>query len=223
MAEYVTQYKFAQMCGISKQAVANGVRDQRVHKTKSGIDPSSPVNIYFRECAIARKAHLTARHKKPGVKKVKVKVSAPPEKPPEKTPKKTERPPAVEGGKSAEFDMFQKLYEETRLKKIQADTAVLKYAEKVGAMVDNESLRRKMGTFIDFLLTQLVYMPEDISDMIWMQAKDEADPERVIRNLLSERIGEIVKKAKVAAAKLEPPDTGVKYVMIGMDDADSDA
>jgi hypothetical protein len=95
---------------------------------------------------------------------------------------------------------------------------VLDYANRVEAVVDIGTLKQKMGVFTDFLLTELIYMPEDIADLLWMSARDSDDPEREIRHMLSDRIEKIVKKAKEAAAKIGPPPGGVKYIMLDMED-----
>jgi phage terminase Nu1 subunit (DNA packaging protein) len=216
MAEYVTQYKFAKLCGVSKQAVNQAVEEGRIIVTSRGIDAENPNNVYFREKAALRKAQLAAKKKAPPPAPKKKRAQPPAVKKEAKKPEP--KKVTVPNTASTTFDMYQKAYEETRLKKIQADTAVLKYAKEADAVIDVETLKQKIGAFANFLLTHLIYMPEDISDHLWMIASGADEPEREIRKLLSERVEAIIQEAKAAASDVLPPDHDVKYVMIGMED-----
>ena len=221
MTEYISQNKFAIMCGVSRQAVHKAIKEGRVVKTSRGIDPDNPSNQYFCSKAGVRKTLRKRPTKKGAVTTVKVPVimGAPPE-----TPEDTlvieggPRPKAPKGAQVADFDVYQKAYEETRLKKIQADMAVLKYAKDVGAVVDIETLKQKMGAFTGFLFSRLVYLPEGISADLWMTARSNPDPERKIREMLSGHIEEVIQEAKVAALAVLPAQTDVRYVMLGLDD-----
>lgn len=225
---YISQSAFARLCGISRQGVSKAVDEGRVIKVSKGIDPDNPSNKYFLEKAkvrkLKRKKGRNPAGKRPPspVAPVPVKVGALPETPEdivlsEGGPKKKGA-----GNQSAYFDLFQKAYEETRLVKIKADTAVLKYAKDAGAVVDIETLKRKVGAFANFLVTHLIYMPEDVSALLWMSARSDEDPERKIREILAKRIEVIIQEAKKAAAGVMPPDRGVKYIMLDMEDFDAE-
>ena len=227
MTEYVTQSAFARQCGVTRQALSKAIKEGRVIKTARGIDPDNPSNQYYKSKAGYRKVSRKRPKKKeksPPVK-VPVRVNAPPEKPEdlfevaEGGPRPKDKIPP---GQPGAFDMFQKAYEETRLKKIQADMAVLKYAEQVGAVVDVETLKQKMNAFSGALFSQLVYLPENIADDLWMSARGHEDPERKIREMLSARIENIIENAKAAAAGVLPPEKGIKYVMLGLEDEEGD-
>lgn len=49
MAEYLKQVEFAQLCGITRQAVNKAKNAGRVELTNGRIDPEHPTNKYFRE------------------------------------------------------------------------------------------------------------------------------------------------------------------------------
>jgi transcriptional regulator with XRE-family HTH domain len=49
MAEYLSQAKFAEVCGITRQAVSKAVKGERVHLTKGRVDTGHPTNVYFLE------------------------------------------------------------------------------------------------------------------------------------------------------------------------------
>lgn len=217
MAKYISQSAFAKQCGVSRQAIGKAAAEGRVVLVNKRVDPDNPSNQYFRAKAEDRKA-LRTRPKKS--KKAKVVTNAPPETPAdiEEEVEVAEGGPRPKSGGKQTFDTFQKVYEETRLKKIQADTAVLKYAENIGAVVDTETLNRKLGAFANFLFTRLVYLPENIAADLWMTARADDDPERKIREILSDQIEELIKEAKKAAAEVLPPDHGIKYIMLGLEE-----
>ena len=89
------------------------------------------------------------------------------------------------------------------------------YFQKLGAVVDIESLRRKMGKFEDVLITHLIYMPEEIADQLWIAAKSSDDPPKLIREYLADKIGVVVREAKLAVRDIVPEvDSVRKYVII---------
>lgn len=227
MAEYITQSAFARECGVSRQALSKAIREGRVLKTSRGIDPANPANQYYKSEAGVRKAlrevpkKTTKKRKKAAPKKVRVKV-APPEKPEEIIYDEGGPRPKGKKGSREDFDLFQKTYENTRLAKIKADMAVIDYAEKIGAVVDIETLKQKMNAFSSFLFTQLVYLPENIAVDLWMSARADEDPERKIRQILSKSIHKLIEEAKAAAAAVLPPDHGVKYVMLGLEEEEEE-
>ena len=49
MAEYLRQVEFAQLCGITRQAVSKAKKAGRLELTNGRIDPEHPTNKYFRE------------------------------------------------------------------------------------------------------------------------------------------------------------------------------
>jgi len=51
MTEYLSQSQFAQLVGVSRQAVSNAIQDGRIIKTSHGIDPQNPENVYFARTA----------------------------------------------------------------------------------------------------------------------------------------------------------------------------
>jgi len=222
MAGYISQSEFARQCGVTRQAISKALKGGFAAKTVRGIDPEHPTNQYFKAKALTRKALLEVpkepnkKGKKVPPKKVPVRVS-PPEKPEQKVYSEGGPRPKAQA-EEATFDLFQKAYEDTRLKKIKADIAVIDYAEKIGAVVDIETLKQKMNAFSSFLFTHLVYLPENIAVDLWMSARAADDPERKIREMLSKSIDTLIKEAKVAAAEVLPPNHGVKYVMLGLEE-----
>lgn len=219
MSEFISQSKFAKLHGITKQAVSQAIKSGRLVRAEKGIDPEHPTNRYFIE-----KQELKKNPKKPStemarlildsksghrsqvdtVKHLAAEVKQLKEQPPEPREKR--------------WTAEEKDRQATRLTTIKADRELLKYAREVEILVDNETLRRKMGRFMDFLLTSLVDFPGENSDILWMRAADADDPAREIREFLEGRLGDVIKKAKLAAAELEPPDSDVKYVMLQVDE-----
>jgi len=104
------------------------------------------------------------------------------------------------------------------LKQVKKEREALEYAEKLNAVIDAETLRRKMGVFADFLTTHLVYLPEDISSSLWMEAKASDDPEATIREVLGARIAKVIAEAKRVAAEIEPPPAGRRYLIVDHDE-----
>lgn len=93
--------------------------------------------------------------------------------------------------------------------KYQKETQI--YLEKMGALIDIETLRRKIAAFEDVLTTHLIYQPEEIADQLWMQAKAADDPPKKIREMLTEKNATIINMAKQAARAVAPPDDGRRY------------
>lgn len=232
MAVYINQSKFAESLGVTPAAICIGIKQKRIHKIKQGINPEHPTNILYAESVRANKAGakeiLSSSAAKRGPRKSK--KSAPktePAKPEEKPPKKMGRPPGepiitdepdvdVSDLKDViKTGIDQKLQEDIRLKKITADLKSLDYMNKLDVLIDSDTLLKIFSPFYDFLLTELIHMPEEIADMLWMQAKDSDDPEKKIADLLKDRIEQIVKRAKDVAEGILP-EKGMKrrYVSI---------
>ena len=115
------------------------------------------------------------------------------------------------------MDMIeQKGYEDVRLKKVQADLKTLEYAQRLEVLVDADTVQRVFGAFRDTLLNDLIYMPSEAADMLYMIARS-TDDSRKIEEELSTRIAEIVAKAKRAAEQIVPRGVDQKYVMIEPD------
>lgn len=55
MRPYLSQAKFAKLCGITKQAVSLAVKEERVHLTAGRVDPRHPTNHHYRNQILARK------------------------------------------------------------------------------------------------------------------------------------------------------------------------
>ena len=55
MARYLNQRQFAELCGITQQAVSRAIKSQRLNVTAHGIDPNDPRNEYFRDQALDKK------------------------------------------------------------------------------------------------------------------------------------------------------------------------
>jgi hypothetical protein len=265
MASYLTQYKYAKLLGVSKQAVNWAVKDGRVVLTERGIDPEHIVNLQFAANAKLRSKEVktgTIRNRKKREKKEaeKKRIEIQTEKDLEeeeqkeiakKEQKKTEEkiptldeldekyqkikrsigpghgwqqqrndepdPETVDINSLPFDDPRRKNYEETRLKKIKADTLALEYGEKLKLLIDENSLTKKFGKFFDFIINQLIYMPEEASDMLWNKAKSAHDPVKALEEELKDRIRDIVDKAKRAAANVIPEKSkGSRYVLLDM-------
>jgi hypothetical protein len=220
MSKYLNAYQYSLFIGVSNPAVYGAIRDGRVIRTKLGIDPENPVNKYFAQCA------KEMRNKQKGIvedKDYKIeKKPATKRKPATKGEKKTPKSAQKQEDESPGADVVyynpkQKAYEDTRLQKAKADKAVLEFAEKLGAVVDIETLEQRMGRFADFLVSQLLYMSEDVADIIYMRSKNAENPELVITEILQKRIAGIIEKAKIASARVVPRQNGAKYVILDLD------
>lgn len=216
MTEYLTQYKFAQMCGVSKQAINIAIKEGRVVKSPEGVDPEHLINRQFKKNVELYKARRGGGKASKSQKVLKRSKASSPEE--QVSPQPLRYEPSESG---AVFDRDQKLYEDTRLSKVKADMSVLKYAKEAEAVIDIETLKRKMGKFTDFLMSHLVSMPEDICAMLWMSARAAEDPEREIKRQLAKRVESIIEEAKLAAQEITPPESRIKYVLIGMDDEEA--
>lgn len=71
MERYLSQNKFAQSLGLSKQAISLAVKDGRVNRTVRGIDPNHPTNKYFAEQVLSRTEPHNPRGKANKKKKTK--------------------------------------------------------------------------------------------------------------------------------------------------------
>lgn len=138
------------------------------------------------------------------------------------------RPPRADSDSSSDLspsDMYDELAE-AKLRKAKADaelaeaklrTTTEEYLERLGAVVDLETLRRKIGHFRDSLTNSLLYLPEDISEMLWLQARAADDGAAVIREELTRRIASIIREAKKAADDIARPHNGRRYAVIDDD------
>lgn len=47
--EYLTQYAYAKLLGVNPSAITRAVQNGRIIKTKKGIDPNHPHNVYYEQ------------------------------------------------------------------------------------------------------------------------------------------------------------------------------
>lgn len=233
-AEYLSQYKFAKLNGVSRQAVSKAVKEGRIIATKSGIDPENPTNKYFvdqlrynrnpkiaeGEEADAIKRARRGRRTKLEEAERKLKEIEAPVKP--GLPRSRPLPEAPDD--SDEHFLLQpqteKDYQATRFTKIKSDHALLKYFRDFEVLIDSDALAKKMGKFTSFLLSHLIDLPTKYSDLLWSRAESSDEPEAAIRVFLEDKIGDVIKEAKKAAAELEPPKCDAKYMLVRVDEED---
>jgi hypothetical protein len=197
----LTKAEAARLKGVSAPAVSQAIRKGKIFVSKNGkIDPEHPVNIVWFNAPNRKKP--TQRDKPQNYDELSE----------DEKPKRGRPPRQSSGGTPTDFDPTQKLYEETRYKKAQADTKSLEYAERLGVMNDNQALAKKFGKFADCLLNDLIYMPEGAADMLWSEASASDNPQRTLEENLKRIIADIIEKAKTAAREVLPPKRGVKYI-----------
>ena len=141
--------------------------------------------------------------------------------PPARSPKSVPNIPEIDNFMPSEVvssgrDLKRrKALADAELQEIKAKLKAEEYFEKIGALVDLESLRRKMGKFTDVLITDLLYFPEEIADQLWLRAKAAGEKApTVIREILSDRLTVIVEEAKRAARGVVPEDRDRRYSVI---------
>lgn len=203
MARPISNIKYAELLGITKQAIGAAIRGKSVHRGKGGIDPEHPLNVLYA-------ARLEARRRANGnVKKTKKKDAAKKKKNKDKKNKKV-----ADQIVESVFDIDErKKIQETRLKQIQADKAAVEYAEKLKVLIDDKSLSILFGIFYDHLLNDLIYLPESIADIIVNEAKTAKDPVAAVADILKKAIKDIIRKGKRASRKMKPPKKGRKYIL----------
>jgi hypothetical protein len=74
MAEYLSNIKFAELVGVTRAAVGKAIKEGRIIKTKMGVNPEHPTNIYYAECVPKNKAILTKGSGKKKAKKNAIKM-----------------------------------------------------------------------------------------------------------------------------------------------------
>jgi len=190
----VTKYRFAKICDVTPVAIQNAVTRGEIELVDGKVDANAPKSIRYQ-----------AKDKKKNAKKGRGQVI---------------REAAQRAFEGEGFDPVQKGVEDTRYKKAQADLKSLEYAEKLGVIIDCEAIQQKFGAFYDFLLNDLIYMPESIADIIWMKARASETPERAIEEELKTQISDVIEKAKRAAEAVSPPVDGAKYIMTSPDEGD---
>jgi len=204
----VSKAKVAQLCGVSKQAIGKAVKSGRCptvqpEKGLPKIDLEDPiVRAFMRQAEQNKRGYELANVSKPKEEKQDPRIA---------------RAPVAEDAFLAEHDelKIRKLSADADLQETKAKIKSTEYFERVGAIVDIESLRRKMGRFTDVLITDLLYLPEEIADQLWLRAKaaGEGAP-KVIREVLADRIEVIVESAKRAARDIVPPEADRRYSVI---------
>jgi phage terminase Nu1 subunit (DNA packaging protein) len=201
------------MVGLTRQAISWAVRKDKIPCEQArGIDVNHPAVIEFMrrqklEHDAQRAGHVPSGHERKSIKEEREKYGG------------TSGTQSAQDAPSStnwleEWTPAQKNFEETRLKKAQADAAILKYAEQLGAVVDIDSLNRIISKFMDFLLTELIYLPGNVSDVCWLKAKTSEVPEKAIEEVIADKIRDIVERGKKLTAELIPPPDGLNYVIM---------
>lgn len=204
---YKTASEVAHMIGCSRQSVSWDIKKNKVPSDPlSGLDVNHPLVIeYIRRKKLSvdtARTRATTGNTQQVVKEEREKYG-------------TDMAQSVsDSGTLQDWTPEQKAYEETRLKKAQADAAILKYAEQLGAVIDIDSLNRIMSKFMDFLLTELIYLPGNVSDVCWLRAKTSEVPEKAIEEVLTDKIKAIVERGKALTSELVPSPNGLNYVIL---------
>ena len=211
MAAFLSNTKYAELIGISKQGVGKAIGGKLIFKSKLGIDPEHPINVVYRQKIEKKRKHNTKISKVKTKQAAKKRGTAAPFDP------NIEAIPATTTG--YDIDDRKKL-EETRLKRIQADKAALEYASSLEIVVDDKTIRRKIGTFVDFLLNDLIAVPDSISDILVSTVRaieDDTQAIEAVSNLLKKTIRDIVVNGKAAARGVRAPRKGRKYIIKKVD------
>ena len=182
---FLSHTDYARKCGVTPQAISYQVRVGRIKVNDNGkIDPNAVENREY-EANINRA--------------------------------KASGKPAIDyTDKAAEelnFNPLQNNYEITRLNKAKADKEVLAYATKLNATIDIKTLTQKFNVFMDFVVSDLIAMPDDIADMLWSKANGSSSPEASIRADLKDRVSSIIENAQAAAEKVVPEIDERKYTI----------
>lgn len=211
----VSQKELAEICGVSKVSVHKAIKSGRCPARKVGrsveIDTDIPaVKKYIADVAF----------NKTGPRRPQPPEAELPKPPPRPAPAPMQPVDYAEVLDEAEegspVDLkLKKLAADAALQEVKMRIASADYFKKLGAVVDLETLRQKMGKFTDILVTNLVYLPEEIADQIWMAAKASDDPPKFIREFLADKLAVVVRDAKKAAKDVAPDDDMIrKYVII---------
>ena len=208
VSSLITLKEAAALKGIKPPTLRDAVRRGTVVTTEDErrnvlIDLIHPVNqIYFGGDRV--KKHLTE-----------IGYLAP-EPAPKKSAHNAARPQTAIGD-SEDDDLeastlpIEKLRQDIRLKRTQADLKALEYSNKIGLLIDHESMIKKFAPFVDVITTELIALPEGVSDMIVSLAHSDDDPEKAVEKFLSDYIEKIILNAKAAATKVTEPPHGVLY------------
>jgi hypothetical protein len=203
MADPISKAEAARRRDVSAPAVSQALRHGQLVQTADGkIDPDHPLNKHWLESPARIHPKRTARKDREAGEK----------KGPGRKPRTADDMPKGIPGVPDDFDPAQKLYEETRWKKAQADMKSLEYAEKLGVMNDDRALDKKFGAFIDFLLNDLIYFSEESSDILWAEAAASDEPARTLENALKKRVAAIIEGAQAAAREVQPSGKSVSYI-----------
>ena len=228
MPMIITKVEASRFKSCSKSAISMAIKRGKLVVNSDGkIDMNDPVNrLYFtkpREPSAAT-ARADVKRKEEAAERRKKRQD--PDRPIEVEISKAgvtiaEQNPFVFGDNGQEFDPAQKIYEDTRLKKIQADLKNLELAERVSVTIDIESLQRKFGRFRHFMINDLIQLPESVADMIVKRVLAAVasgdDPRIAVVEELKDSVADIVKTAKAASRDVMPPPAGVKYTFVEID------
>lgn len=106
---------------------------------------------------------------------------------------------------------LEKLRQDIRLKRTQADLKALEYANKIGLLIDYESMIKKFAPFVSVITTELITLPESVADMIVALARANDDAEKEVEKFLADYIEKIIENAKEASANVTEPLHDVLY------------
>ena len=199
----VTQSALGTLCGVSKVAIHKAIKAGRCPVIK--VDGKIKIDLHD-----------------PTVQKFMKEVEA--NKQPTPKVAYTPKVPTVPNVISVPVDLpaddqfavkMRKAVASADLEEVKAKIKSEEYFEKVGAVVDRETLRIKMGKFTDVLVTSLLYYPEEIADSLWVRAKAAGDSApKVIREVLADRLETIIENAKAAAREIVSEEKDRRYIVI---------
>lgn len=124
----------------------------------------------------------------------------------------------VSSSHNTQDQISEKVQIENELKAAQRDLKRLEYGQKLGILVDSKAMQRKFGVFQNFIINDLITLPDTISDMLTAIAQTSDDPVDAVKAELRRAIKTLVENAKSAASEIEAPLDGVEYVIIGKED-----
>jgi len=227
MAIFEKCAEFADQIGVTRQAIYSALQRGALHRDENGlIDSEHPTNFAYAKGVRERQARHGIKQKEIELKQNWKAARS------EYTDFKGKRKQAQELAKQAVENqpsgnnyealnnlvsevMSQKEFEEIRLKKISADLKSFEYTKKIDAIVDIESIHKLFIPFFDIIMTDLVHMPEESSEMIWQRARSSEHPAKAIQDELASRIESVIKKAKAAMMEIAPePGKSRKYVIL---------
>ena len=207
MARYLTKYQFAKNLKLTPPSITGAIQRGSVKERSDGrIDTKDSVNIKYAKDALNRQRRKKYNTQSLSRKERKELIKNGFENIEEQLD--TIDDEEVDGDEKVSK---QKKEQEVRKLRAQADKLSLEYADRLKVFMDDETLNRVFGMFADHLLNDLIYFPDEISDMLVAEITSNENPEKICREILKKRIADIIKKAKVAADKINSPKKGIIY------------